>query len=90
MVSISSSTCQRPGLLATLHFVETHAGPQRPDQLAVVEAIAPFGEVPVEHRHADARGVRFIGELRLRRKARAVADAVAAAGKIAALVPHFV
>src|SRR5450631_3812551 len=46
-----------------------------------------MGEVPVEHGHADARGIGLVGELRLGREAAADRDAIAAGDQLARLIP---
>ncbi len=67
---------------------EAHLQRDRRRQLVVAHEEAPFREMPVQHREADLRGVRFVGELRLDDEDAAEHDAIAAADELALLVPH--
>src|SRR6185312_564575 len=71
------------------NIAEAHVVTGRRHDLAVVEGVAPAREVPIEYCEADLRGVRLARKLRLGHEHATERDAVAAAGQIAALIPHF-
>src|SRR5665647_1012152 len=74
-------------IFAPRDVAKTHVLPQRPDQLAVVESVAPSGQVPIEYGHADARRIRLVRELRFGGERGAGADPIAARDQRAGLVP---
>src|SRR5262249_36670456 len=76
-------------VFAAWNLAEAHIMASRRHQLAVVECKAPMGEVPVENREPNLRGVRFARELRLGGEGPADGDPISAADKSSALVPHF-